>query len=76
MNRAFAGWYWHIWRMRRSSYRIVPVEGTMYGVQVEEPNAAPHTVTGFRCIAEAEHWIEIKWRESGLDRPGANRESN
>ena len=48
----------------------------MYGVQVEEPNAAPHTVTGFRCIAEAEHWIEIKWRESGLDRPGANRESN
>ena len=75
MNRAFAGWYWHIWRMRRSSYRIVPVEA-MYGVQVEEPNAAPHTVTGFRCIAEAEHWIEIKWRESGLDRPGANRELN
>ena len=45
-----------------ASYRIIPIDDSSYEVRVDEPNAVPHTVTGFQSLAEAEHWIEIQKR--------------
>jgi len=56
--------------MPGASYRIIPIDGSIYEVRVDEPDAGWRTVTGFQSIAEAEHWIESQKRHEPRVGPG------
>lgn len=40
-----------------ATYRVIPLDGGAFGVEVSIPDSSPTTVTRFASEAEAEAWI-------------------
>ena len=41
-----------------AAYRVIPIDGGSFGVEVTIPESCPTTVTRFASEADAEAWIE------------------
>jgi len=40
-----------------AAYRVIPLEGETFGIEIITPEAEPGVVKSFSCAADAETWI-------------------